>query len=189
MPNAAIRGDDYAIPIALGVEHKFIVEKACLSTLPLALRKQAGERSRGEVHRHRRYGDALAGVAQAHGVFVRVWHFIVYVGTTAQSKPILASRARLFPRLDNASRSELALSQAFSVVPHLPLPAIPLPGGMTIGTLMAVNLLAAWLAIQSAGQRLAADTGHHCDSGGTGRRRAHYLVRTQQPRLSSQAAV
>src|SRR3954451_2515401 len=71
--------------------------------------------------------------------------FVVLVGTLAQQEANIGQVVRdyfhswvmwvdvnlLFPKM------------FFPFMPHIPLPAFPAPGGLTIGTLMAINLLAA----------------------------------------------
>jgi len=86
--------------------------------------------------------------------------FVVYVGTVAQQQADIWEVVHdyfhawimwvdvnlLFPR------------KFFPFVPHIALPAFPAPGGMTVGTLMAINLLAAhgWrFKAQAKGPRLA----------------------------------
>src|SRR5947199_10100080 len=89
--------------------------------------------------------------------------FIVLVGTLAQQEANIGQVVRnyfhawvmwvdvnlLFPKM------------FFPFMPHLPLAAFPAPGGLTIGTLMAINLLAAhgWrFAVQARGMRLLLGT-------------------------------
>src|SRR5262245_23911195 len=85
--------------------------------------------------------------------------FVVLVGTLAQQEANIGQVVRsyfhawvmwvdvnlLFPKM------------FFPFMPHLPVPSFPAPGGLTIGTLMAINLLAAhgWrFTIQATGMRL-----------------------------------
>src|SRR6476469_1017287 len=85
--------------------------------------------------------DALAAVMRAFASRI----FVVLVGTLAQQEANIGQVVRsyfhawvmwvdvnlLFPKM------------FFPFMPHLPVPAFPAPGGLTIGTLMAINLLAA----------------------------------------------
>jgi ABC-type transport system involved in cytochrome c biogenesis permease subunit len=85
--------------------------------------------------------------------------FVVYLGTTAQQEADIWQVVRdyfhawvmwvdvnlLFPR------------SFFSFMPHFAVPRFPLPGGMVVGSLMAINLLAAhgWrFKVQARGLRL-----------------------------------
>ncbi|HMC10230.1 MAG TPA: hypothetical protein VKH44_03030, partial [Pirellulaceae bacterium] len=84
---------------------------------------------------------------------------IVYIGTTAQQQADIWQVVRdYFHAWVMWVDVNLLFPKAFfPFVPHLTLPLIPAPGGMTIGTLMAINLLAAhgWrFTIQARGLRL-----------------------------------
>jgi ABC-type transport system involved in cytochrome c biogenesis permease subunit len=97
----------------------------------------------------------LTVVLMAFGIFV------VFIGTLAQTQADIWQVVRdyfhawimwvdvnlLFPK------------SFFPSMPHIALPLIPLPGGMTVGVLMVINLLAAhgWrFKIQASGTRLLA---------------------------------
>lgn len=101
---------------------------------------------------------ALASLKLTVALFV-AGIFVVYVGTVAQQQADIWQVVReyfhawvmwvdinlLFPKM------------FFPFVPHIPLPAFPAPGGMTVGAMMAVNLLAAhgWrFKMQATGLRL-----------------------------------
>src|SRR4029079_17693795 len=84
---------------------------------------------------------------------------IVYVGTVAQQEAdILQVVRQYFHAWIMWVDVNLLFPKAFfPFVPHLSVPLFPAPGGLTVGTLMAVNLLAAHGArftIQSRGVRL-----------------------------------
>lgn len=85
--------------------------------------------------------------------------FIVYVGTVAQQEADIWQVVRqYFHAWVMWVDVNLLFPKAFfPFVPHLSVPLFPAPGGLTIGTLMAVNLLAAHGArftIQARGMRL-----------------------------------
>jgi ABC-type transport system involved in cytochrome c biogenesis permease subunit len=113
--------------------------------------------------------DALAAVMRAFAslkltvALFALGIFVVLVGTLAQQEANIGQVVRsyfhawvmwvdvnlLFPKM------------FFPFMPHLPVPAFPAPGGLTIGTLMAINLLAAhgWrFTIQARGMRLLLGT-------------------------------
>src|SRR5262245_51767363 len=85
--------------------------------------------------------------------------FIIYLGTTAQQQADIWQVVRdYFNAWVMWVDVNLLFPKAFfPFVPHLNLPLIPAPGGMTVGWLMAINLLAAhgWrFTIQARGLRL-----------------------------------
>jgi ABC-type transport system involved in cytochrome c biogenesis permease subunit len=86
--------------------------------------------------------------------------FIVYIGTTAQEQNDIWQVVRDYFHawLMWVDVNLLFPKAFFPFVPHLAVPLIPMPGGMTVGTLMAVNLLSAhgWrFKVQASGLRLA----------------------------------
>ena len=107
-------------------------------------------------------GQALASLK----LTVVLFAFGIFVVSRRHARPDrsrhLAGRPRLFPRLGHVGRCQPALSQV--VLPRscrtsARCPLFPLPGGMTVGVLMAVNLLAAhgWrFKMQASGARLLA---------------------------------
>jgi ABC-type transport system involved in cytochrome c biogenesis permease subunit len=85
--------------------------------------------------------------------------FIVYVGTVAQQQADIWQVVRDYFHawIMRVDVNLLFPKAFFPFMPHLPLPLIPFPGGLTVGTLMAVNLIAAhgWrFTIQARGMRL-----------------------------------
>src|SRR5436853_4002859 len=85
--------------------------------------------------------------------------FIVYVGTVAQQQADIWQVVRdYFHAWIMWVDVNLLFPKAFfPFMPHLPLPLIPFPGGLTVGSLMAINLVAAhgWrFTIQARGMRL-----------------------------------
>lgn len=85
--------------------------------------------------------------------------FVVYIGTTAQQEADIWQVVRdYFHAWVMWTDVNLLFPRAFfPFVPQIPLPLLPLPGGMTVGALMAINLLAAhgWrFKIQARGMRL-----------------------------------
>ncbi len=86
--------------------------------------------------------------------------FVVYVGTVAQQEADIWQVVReYFHAWVMWVDVNLLFPDAFfPFMPDLPLPRLPAPGGLTVGALMAINLLAAhgWrFKIQSSGLRLA----------------------------------
>src|SRR5438105_7159752 len=85
--------------------------------------------------------------------------FIVYIGTVAQQQADIWQVVRDYFHawIMRVDINLLFPKAFFPFVPHLTLPLIPAPGGMTIGTLMAINLISAHgsrFTIQARGLRL-----------------------------------
>src|SRR5262245_20535742 len=109
--------------------------------------------------------DALAVVMRAFAslkltvALFALGIFVVLVGTLAQQE---ANIGQVVPNYFHAwvmwvDVNLLFPKMFFPFMPRLPVPPFPAPGGMTIGTLMAINLLAAhgWrFTIQAKGMRL-----------------------------------
>jgi ABC-type transport system involved in cytochrome c biogenesis permease subunit len=85
--------------------------------------------------------------------------FVVFIGTLAQTEADIWQVVRDYFHawLMWVDVNLLFPQSFFPGMPHISLPRIPLPGGMTVGVLMVINLIAAhgWrFKIQSSGTRL-----------------------------------
>ena len=85
--------------------------------------------------------------------------FVVWIGTLAQTQQDIWEVVRDYFRawVMMVDVNLMFPKSFFPDMPHLNVPEIPFPGGMTVGVLMAVNLIAAhtWrFKIQSSGLRL-----------------------------------
>src|SRR5262249_59778226 len=109
--------------------------------------------------------DALAAVMRAFAslkltvALFALGIFVVLVGTLAQQEANIGQVVRnYFHAWVMWVDVNLLFPKAFfPFIPHLNVPHFPAPGGLTIGTLMAINLLAAHGArftIQARGMRL-----------------------------------